>query len=311
MALYRYVCKAQRLMQPNIVQCDALSGALPRAATYDVVLSNPPYRKLAAAELGKLPETYRYLVNGQPNLYALFVDLSLRLATPAGAIGLLTPASFFSGRSFGALRSLLARKSIVTQVDFIEPRTGVFLNVEQETAISLLRKNCHRNTRTAVSVTSDGQSYKTLGKFSAQRNSTGPWVLPRSHNDLAAMAYFNSSGWRLEDYGYAPKTGYLVPHRMPVPRMKTPGTGPQVYPLIWATQIGKDGAHHFRAGCADDESIYVDVAEFGAVGVLRTPSVALQRISSKDQARRLRCAPIMDRARGWLREHGQILEEEV
>lgn len=306
MALYDHVRQAGRLLEPKIVEGDALVSGLPYVEKYDVVISNPPYRKLTAAEFAQLPETYQHLVQGQPNLYALFIDVSLRLTAPGGQLGLITPAGFFGGRSFGALRALLRREATLTQVDFIEPRTGAFLNVEQETALTVLRKDANQNAYTTVFVTNDGRDFISLGSFPAPSEPTAPWVLPRSKQDLKAVQAFSSPRWRLEDYGYEPKTGFLVPHRMPMPRLKAKGHKLAVCPLIWATQIGKDGLHHFEAGRGSHAEIYVDVSTYGATHVLTTPSVALQRTSSKDQSRRVRCAPI---SQAFVDEHGGYMGE--
>ncbi len=306
MALYDHVCRAGRLLEPTIVQGDALSSALVYVGRYDAIISNPPYRKLTAVEFARLPETYQHLVRGQPNLYTLFIDLSLRLTAPGGYLGLLTPAGFFGGRSFGPLRALLRREATVRQVDFIEPRTSAFLDVEQETALTVLRKGVNQNARTSVFVTNDGRKFTQLGEFQPTADATAPWVLPRSLEDLAAVQAFASPRWRLADYGYKPITGYLVPHRMPIPRLKTKGRKLAVSPLIWATQIGKDGLHHFEAGRGDHAQIYVDVSTYGGTQVLTTPSVAIQRTSSKDQSRRVRCAPI---TQSFVDEHGGYMGE--
>lgn len=306
MAIYDHVRLAGRLLKPKIVQGNSLKTALPFAERFDVVISNPPYRKVTAGEFGRLPKTYQHLVQGQPNLYALFVDLSLRLTAPDGRLGLITPAGFYGGRSFGALRACLRRTAIVNQVDFIEPRRGAFLDVEQETALTLLRKVANQNARATVFVTNDGQDFVALGSFPAPEDPTGPWVLPRNKQELAAVQMFSSSQWCLEDYGYKPKTGFLVPHRMSMRRLKSRGRKRAVYPLIWANQIGKDGVHRFKTGRRNHADIYVDVSEGGAKSVLKTPSVALQRTSSKDQSRRVRCAPI---GQAFVDEYGGYVGE--
>lgn len=307
MALYHHVRHVGRLLEPTIVEGDALTTADAYAGGYDVVISNPPYRKLTAAEFTRLPTSFRHLIQGQPNLYSLFIDLALRLTAPGGHLGLLTPAGLFGGRSFGPLRALLRREAAVNQVDFIEPRIGAFLDVEQETALTVLRRGADRGSRTAVFVTNDGSAFTPLGSYEAPTESTAPWVLPRGTEDLVALQAFAWPRWRLLDYGYVPKTGYLVPHRMPISRLKAKGRKRAVYPLIWATQVGKDGVHRFQARRGEHAHIYVDLSTHGAGGVMRTPSVVLQRTSSKDQPRRLRCAPIgqafVDKHRGYMGEN--------
>jgi hypothetical protein len=306
MALYSHVSRVGRLLQPRIVQGDARITAESHTGEYDVVISNPPYRKLTANEFATLDEGCRDLVLGQPNLYSLFIALSLQLTKAGGHVGLLTPAGFFGGKSFAPLRRLLLRDATVRQVDFIAPRKGAFLNVEQETALTTLCKRPTSNSLVSVFVTNDGRAFSSVGAHSLRSDEAGPWILPRSPEELTALRAFEAPRWSLEDYGYEAKTGFLVPHRMPVPRLKAKGNRLWVCPLIWATQIRRDGKHDFRPGRREHADIFVDVSEYGREQVLTTPSVALQRTSSKDQSRRIRCAPITDE---FIEEHGGYMGE--
>lgn len=306
MALYNHVRDARLLLDSRIVVGDALAVAPAEGDRFDVVLSNPPYRKLTADEFARLSAPYRDLAIGQPNLYALFIDLSLRLCKRGGHIGLLTPAGFFGGRSFGPLRKRIRQEADVRQVDFIDRRDGAFLDVEQETAITVLRKDKGPRSAVAVSVTADAKEFESLGLHTLPEGLTAPWALPRNRKDTGAIPAFGGAGWNLESYGYAPRTGFLVPHRMPVPRLKTKGNRLWACPLIWATQIGHDGVHRFAPGRKAHADIYVDVSSHGAEGVLTTPSVAIQRTSSKDQGRRVRCAPITE---AFVAEHQGYMGE--
>src|SRR5260221_3772469 len=306
MALYDHVCRAGRLLRPSIIEGDSLTNALRYAGKYDVVISNPPYRKLTAKEFARLPKTYKHLVNGQPNVYSLFIYLSLRLTAPGGSLGLLTPVGFFGGRSFGPLRELLGRSASLRQVDFIEPRTGAFLDVEQETALTIFHKGANRAVSTAVFVTNDGAQFTFLGDYSQSPSGAASWVFPRSVEDITAVQAFRAPQWNLGRYGYKATTGFLVPHRMPIPLLKTKGNKLAICPLIWATQIGKDGVHRLRVARGEHAHLFVDVSGYGADQVMTTPSVAVQRTSSKDQRRRVRCAAIRQK---FVREHGGYMGE--
>lgn len=69
---------------------------------YDVIISNPPYKKIAKAE----PESVVMdsVVHGQPNIYFLFMAMSVKLLKPNGEMIFITPRSFTSGLYFRKFR---------------------------------------------------------------------------------------------------------------------------------------------------------------------------------------------------------------
>lgn len=124
----------------RIAQANSLKDIDKFAGTVDVVVCNPPYRKLGTDEVSVYRESYANVIEAQPNLYGLFIVLCLRLLKPRGLAALVTPTSFLSGQSFSKLRSFLMENAEILHIGIVADRHGVFINVEQETSLTLLRQ---------------------------------------------------------------------------------------------------------------------------------------------------------------------------
>ena len=103
------------------------------------LVCNPPFRKLNAEDAEAYRPHYADVMQAQPNLYALFIGLAVRLAKPDGLVGLVTPTSFLSGQYFSSVRTFLITNVQIAHVGLVPQKANVYLSVEQETALTLLR----------------------------------------------------------------------------------------------------------------------------------------------------------------------------
>ncbi len=279
---------------------------------YDVVACNPPYRKLKAEEVRQYARNYSEVIQGQPNIYGLFIDRSLRLTRPGGHVGLLTPTSYLSGQYFSKLRSSLLSRSDVLQVDMLSNRSATFLDVEQETTVTTLRSHLPSNSATImtdVCVLDDTGNFIDAG--ACQLPITGkPWAIPRAAGDARVLFDAERSPYRLRDYGYAARVGSLVAYRDNRTRLRNKETlirGRITIPLVWATDISPVGDFvHGRDRKLSRPELYVAVNSLHEAGVTTMPSVVLQRLTSSDQRRRLVTAPVPHE---WLAEHKGFISE--
>ncbi|WP_139093491.1 Eco57I restriction-modification methylase domain-containing protein [Delftia sp. JD2] len=302
--------------QPSIVirHTDGLAAKGP-LGQYDVVACNPPYRKLKAHEVQKYADQYRDILEGQPNIYGLFIDRSLRLTRPGGHVGLLTPTSYLSGQYFSKLRANLLLRSNILQIDMLSNRSATFLNVEQETTVTTLRPCSTTNsamTSTSVYVLEDSGEFASTGVYRLS-NSGKPWAIPRAVNDANTLINAENSPFRLVDYGYIARIGSLVAYRDTRTRFKTKEKltlGRIALPLVWATDISPSGNFiHGREQRISRSELFVAVDSINAAGISTLPSVLLQRLTSSDQSRRLVSAPI---PKEWLATHsGFVCENHV
>jgi adenine-specific DNA-methyltransferase len=135
---------------------------------------------------------------------------------------------------------------------------------------------------------------------------SAPWILPdhRGINDGA----FERCTARLSDYGVKPKAGYFVwnreRHRLQCGRKS--GTA---FPLFWAKNVkpGKPCLPESKSGRG------IDFVTFDSIhsGIVRCPSIILQRTTNSKQPRRLVAATIprkvIKRHRGFVSENHTIL----
>ena len=128
----------------------------------DVLVCNPPYRKMNKSEIEKYRDNFEEIIQGQPNMYGLFIALSIKLLKQNGVCALVTPTSFLSGQYFSKLRGFLMNEAQVLSIGMVSDRSGVFIDVLQETALTLLRRTSSARTlqtKATVSVVSRDGSY--------------------------------------------------------------------------------------------------------------------------------------------------------
>lgn len=103
--------------------------------TFDLVIQNPPYAKLAASSPARA--AVRECGADAPNLYAAFLALAAQALRPGGQLVAITPRSFCNGPYFGAFRSFLLGQIALDRVHVFESRSTVFADtgVLQENVI--------------------------------------------------------------------------------------------------------------------------------------------------------------------------------
>jgi adenine-specific DNA-methyltransferase len=199
MALYRESEKTNYLPEFRVRQADSLTELVSMFETIDVVVCNPPYRKMVAEELKHLRVAYGDVIEGQPNLYGLFINLCVRLIKNGGYAALVTPTSFLSGKDFRKLRIFLMRNTEVVHIGMVSDRQGVFIDVEQETALTVVRRRTESDciqTKAKVSVVSVTGKYKSVGECILP-NGGAVWPIPRSVGDVALLKAASVSKFRL------------------------------------------------------------------------------------------------------------------
>ncbi|WP_236166968.1 HsdM family class I SAM-dependent methyltransferase [Pseudomonas fulva] len=301
----------------SLRQAEHLLGAL------DVVVCNPPYRKMAKVEVEEYFDEFSDIIEAQPNLYALFIALCVKLLAPGAICALVTPTSFLSGQYFSKLRTFLLMQTTVLRVGMVSDRLGVFIDVEQETALTLARREDAGHAPTAeaeVSVVSRDGNYVDVGRC-VLPNSGAAWPIPRTEGDVELLKNAAKSKASLSDYGYTTRIGAFVWNRDTRTTYASAenaalADGGLVVPLLWSSDIAPDGTLRFTGEPKNNkERCFVNMGATGHRSVVRRPSVLLQRVTSNDQPRRLVAAAVpiqlIDTYNGFVGENHTVILEQV
>jgi adenine-specific DNA-methyltransferase len=286
--------KAGRILAPNIEVVDTLRRAnLNGGLGFDIVLCNPPYRKVTAQELPEFRGRYADLISGQPNLYAVFSSVALKLARHGGIAALLTPTSFVSGDTFKPYRNYLLRNSKILALEMIHEREGVFHEVQQDAALTICERRITTpaEQRPKISGWTLRGPVERLGSLKIAGDGT-PWCIPRSTSDRELLGRLARSAWRLKDYGYNAVVGSFVWNRDKRPCLSALPSGRQrknAYPVIWASYVHARKGFRFKPR-SDKEArrkYLVINGDRELQSVRRHGCVLIQRTSSRGQSLRL------------------------
>lgn len=270
--------------------------------SFDVVLGNPPFRRLIASEKGQYSTRFNLSANGGSNLYGMFIHKSLSLVRPGGIVSLVIPASLFAGARYAELRSYISRKADVHSVQTIHNRDGVFIGVQQEVALLTLKKRMEgakKRTYFSVGLVCDDVKSTPIGRCKLPKEHL-PWIIPRSKDQAAAVDLFSKNLNTLADYGISVRTGSVVWNRDSRLRYPTRGSKSQNgkatrYPLIWSDCIGVDGTFSFeRAKLRAPNEVFVSTKSVDR-DLIRSTGIVLKRISNSKQNRRIYCAVVDDK----------------
>jgi adenine-specific DNA-methyltransferase len=284
------------------------SGALPRT---DLVLCNPPYRKIKATELAWHKQRFADAIALQPNLYAIFMHAVLQLTVPGGVIALLTPTGYFSGPSYEPIRRAYTQRASVERIDLVHERDNLFLGVEHDVAVLVARRRVTSppQQRPIVAAWNERDGWTRVGTVAVPKHGA-PWFLPRDAASTQALVTAQHAAWSLADYGYRARVGSYVWNRDKRKKVSSWPRGrdrARTVPLVWATQIGQDGKFRFISrSIKEQRARYVRLRPGDRRGVIERDCVVLQRTSSRGQRRRLVAAAL---PRGFARKFGGFLAE--
>lgn len=291
--------------------------------TIDVLVCNPPYRKTTPREANSYRRNFDEVIEALPNMYGLFIGLSIKLLKQTGICALITPTSFLSGQYFSKLRSFLMKEAQVLSIGVVGDRSDVFIDVLQETALTLLRRTARPHasqTEALVSVVSRDGKYVDVGPC-VLPNSGASWPIPRAETDVLLLRKAADSKFRLKDYGYALRIGAFVWNRderpvyMSAAEVKRRKAKTAV-PLLWSSDIKSGGILRFDGmKKANGEPCFVNLGNKTHRSIVRRASVLLQRVTSNDQSRRLVAAVIpkelFGNYGGFVGENHTVILEQV
>ena len=106
-----YEIRSENYILDNEIDYNNMLGAKPNPFKYDVIIGNPPYKKIPkdAVEAHAMPD----ICYGAPNLYFLFMEMALFNLKNNSEMVFIIPRSWTSGAYFNAFRQKLFSESII------------------------------------------------------------------------------------------------------------------------------------------------------------------------------------------------------
>ena len=277
-------------------------------AEYDLVISNPPYFKIARSDPRAV--AWASVVHGQPNIYALFMAISAELLSKSGELVYIVPRSFASGPYFRRFREMFFRRVAPKSIHLFESRKGVFQNqaVLQENLVIVARRRFEHEVlgeyqvlvthSKAVSDLAERRRFLVDPDCVLDMTSENLELsIPVCEEDVALVQTVRSWPNRLSSLGLQVSTGPVVPFR--ATRFLAHAESPSAtVPLLWM--------HHVRPmrtawpSTAVDKPQWIKAVPESTKLLLEDETyVLLRRFSAKEEKRRLVSAPLIRGSLGF------------
>lgn len=269
------------------------SGLFQNQNKYDVVISNPPYKKIGKND----PESMamKDIVFGQPNLYFLFMAMSAKLLKEHGEFIFIVPRSFSSGLYFTEFRKWFLGEMKITNLHLFVSRDTVFNcdNILQETIIIKAEKTDITPTNITITESKSAGNYKNLDSFTVSYNtcikndSNAFLFFPTTKEDVKILDFINQWECTLSDAGYQMKTGTVVDFRET--QWLRNENAKDTIPLLWAYNFDKNQVEfpvqnnskpQYLLMSEDTARLQMKIANY----------ILIKRFTSKEERKRLQCA---------------------
>jgi len=265
---------------------------------FDIVISNPPYFKISIED--KRAKAAKIVVNGHPNIYAIFMALSAKLLKEGGELIFITPRSYASGNYFKVFREFFFNIIDLDKAHLFISRKDTFNRdkVLQETVII---KGTRRNIpKPQVDVSSSSglkdllkPKIKTFSKTDIINVESKERILylPITDYEEAILGIFKSWSGNLSKYNIKISTGPVVSFRSRDLIIENFENGTiQVAPLFWLHNVKQMILEWPIERAKKGQYILID-DKSKAILIPNNNYIFLRRFSSKDDKNRLIAAP--------------------
>lgn len=277
----------------DFVSANALAIDRPNNNRFDVIISNPPYFKISKRDERK--KLLRPLSNGQLNIYAVFVSISINMLNDNGELIYIIPRSFASGEYFKTFRNILFSKIQITDIHLFESRKDAFSAdaVLQENVILKGNRVNKINSKKEIRVSQSrglkdiSHSFKKKYLYSQLINNKSEekfLYLPNTEEQEEIMTLIRKQKNNLSSLGYKISTGPIVYFRKREFLQKEKQNNSA--PLYWLDNIRKFNIQHPMNGKSKEQFFRID-EKSNSVLIKNKNVVIVRRFSSKDDSARL------------------------
>ncbi len=290
------------VQQHSLFSNHATSSAKPKS--YQCIIANPPYFKLKADDARV--KALAGQVNGQTNIYTIFMALSTQLLADDGRACFIVPRSFCSGAYHSAFRKDFIAQNVPLRFHLFESRQDAFKDdtVLQENIIFTFRKR--RSTtdkQTRLFISSSKGIDKLDGPlvrhqippelFLGQYNGVVFFRLPLSDLDDEIIRTVDEWPNSLHKAGLEVSTGPVVAFRAKQFLATDAAVGrDEAAPLLWMQNIKAQSVTWPAMQGRKPQGISLNPQASHLLLPTRN-YVLLRRFSAKEESRRLTVAPFL------------------
>ena len=266
---------------------------------YDFIIANPPYYKLQKTSPHAI--VMKNIINGQTNIYVLFMALSGKLLKYGGQITALTPRSYFSGLYFEKFREWFFRRLKPTKIHVFGSRE-VFkkYNVRQEMVVLTAMKSFKTPESVIISTSSNGRDSFEVLEISYEeilvRNNGNILIrVPTSELDKKIAGHLDRLGFRLDKLGLKASTGPVVPFREKSHLLNNIDNLSSFSPLIWMQNL-RDGKVKWPIQLSKKPIAVENTERSNKLLIPNGNYVLIKRFSTKEGKRRINAHVILDKS---------------
>lgn len=262
-------------------------------AKYDIVISNPPYKKIGKKDVES--KIMIDIVHGQPNIYFLFMAMAAKLLKEKGEFIFIVPRSFSSGLYFTKFRKWFFDKMKITNMHLFISRGTIFQtdNVLQETIIIKAEKLDYIPQEIVITESENAADFKEITSFTVPydtciKNDNNSFLFfPTKKEDIKILDFVNQWQYTLLDIGFRMRTGIVVDFREKEwLRIQEDN---DTVPLLWAYNFTgnevkfpkyNEEKPQYLLATTDTERLQMKVENY----------LLVKRFTSKEERKRLQCA---------------------
>lgn len=257
---------------------------------FDFIISNPPYYKLNKNSNQAI--LTRKIINGQPNIYFLFMAIASNLLKRDGQLTFIIPRSFCSGMYFERFRKWFLNNINITKIHLFGSRNEPFFNeVLQETLILTGKKN---NKISKIKIShSRNSSFEDLREIEVNKDKVidkrnGKYLIkiPTSKNEVNTINIFDSLPMTFSDLKLKISTGPFVYFRTRKYLNFKNERKLKFVPLLWMHNI-----NNFKTLWPNPKSLKPKFVVLNdktkKILIPDNTYILLKRFTSKEQKRRL------------------------
>ncbi len=277
-------------------------------AEYDLVISNPPYFKIAKDDPRAV--AWASVVYGQPNIYAIFMAISAELLSIDGRLVYIVPRSFASGPYFRKFRDVFFRKVAPTAIHLFESRKDVFgkQTVLQESLVLGARLRIEgepfdegqvlvSHSKAAHDLSERQSLHVNIDSVLDLASQNKELSIPLCVEDLELVKAMRAWPNTLHSLGLEVSTGPVVPFRA-TQFLTHRQLGSRTAPLLWMQHVHPMQTD-WPSPIAEKPQWIKVLPESMKLLVPDATYVLVRRFSAKEEKRRLVAAPL---SRGVLKE---------